>query len=232
MRNQTLRCLLDANYICEIAFAKEYSYLTTENNQEFVNEWLSAIDMRLARVADDGPFFMAPVTLSTDDNARIREEFLRFRDVYGPAIRMLQLVRNAKDEFSLNPGEYIQHAELAQRVNEVGALSEQLRSLVGIIRESDARYTNSELVKKLLEHLRRDGYLVVVDAATEMYRSTGDYPNIRGSNLNGCRSNVSWILVNCECCGFNSKFFSCGSIYEGTHNPKLEPDESQSIPIC
>jgi hypothetical protein len=132
-----------------------------------------AINMRLARVGDNGAFFMAPQTLSTDDNARIRDEFLRFRDVYGPAIRMLQIIRNSKDEFSLNPGEYIQHAELAQKINETAALAEQLRSLVGIIRETDARYTNAELVKRLLEHLRKDGYLVIVDAATEMYRSTG-----------------------------------------------------------
>lgn len=173
MRSQTLRCLLDGNYICEFAFPQEYVYLTSDNNESFVNEWLSAIDMRLARVGDDGAFFLAPQTLSTDDNARIREEFLRFRDVYGPAIRMLQVIRNAKDEFSLNPGEYIQHAELVQRINEIAALAEQLRSLVGVIRETDARYTNAELVKRLLEHLRKDGYLVIVDAATEMYRSTG-----------------------------------------------------------
>jgi hypothetical protein len=173
MKNQTLRCLLDANYICEYAFPQEYAYLTSDTNEAFVNEWFYAINMRLARVGDNGAFFMAPQTLSTDDNARIRDEFLRFRDVYGPAIRMLQIIRNSKDEFSLNPGEYIQHAELAQKINETAALAEQLRSLVGIIRETDARYTNAELVKRLLEHLRKDGYLVIVDAATEMYRSTG-----------------------------------------------------------
>ena len=44
---------------------------------------------------------------------------------------------------------------------------------MGVIRETDARYTNAELVKRLLEHLRKDGYLVIVDTATEMYRSTG-----------------------------------------------------------
>lgn len=173
MRNRTLRCLLDGNYICEYAFPHEYAYLTSDTNEAFVNEWLSAIDMRLARVGDDGAFFMAPETLSTDDNARIREEFLRFRDVYGPAIRMLQVIRNAKDEFSLNPGEYIQHAELVQKINDVAALAEQLRSLVGVIKETDARHANSVLVKRLLEHLRKDGYLVIVDEATEMYRSTG-----------------------------------------------------------
>jgi hypothetical protein len=195
MRNTTLRCLLDGNYICEYAFPQEYTYLTSDTNEAFVNKWLSAIDMRLARVGEDGAFFMAPQNLSKEDNARIRDEFLRFRDVYGPAIRMLQVIRNAKDEFSLNPGEYIQHAELAQKVNEIAALAEQLRSLVGIIRETDARYTNAELVKRLLEHLRKDGYLVIVDTATEMYRSTGKVMQLTqvlrflGENAEFARSN-------------------------------------------
>lgn len=195
MRNQTLRCLLDGNYICEYSFPHEYDYVTSDTNEAFVNEWLSAIDMRLARVGEDGAFFMAPQTLSTEDNARIRDEFLRFRDVHGPAIRMLQIIRHAKDEFSLNPGEYIQHAELVQKVNEIAALAEQLRSLVGIIRESDARYTNAELIKRLLEHLRKDGYLVIVDAATEMYRSTGKVMQLTqvlrflGENAEFARSN-------------------------------------------
>lgn len=173
MRAQTLRCLLDGQYICSVAFPQEFAFLTCEGNDASVDRWLSDLDMRLARVEGDGAFFMAPRILSKEDGARIREEFLRFRDVYGPAIRMLQIIRNGKDEFSLNPDEYIQHAELVQKVNEIPALAEQLRLLVGTIRDTDARYTNAELVKRLLEHLRKDGYLVIVDVATEMYRTSG-----------------------------------------------------------
>ena len=172
MRNETLRLLLNGEYICEISHPHEYQYLLSEGQENFVNEWLGAMEMRLARVGE-GAFFMAPKTLAAEDNARIRDEFLRFRDVYGPAIRMLQVIRAAKDEFELIPGVYIQHAELVQKVNEVPTIGEQLRTLVGTIRQTETRYNNAELVKKLLEHLRTDGYLVVVDDATEMYRSTG-----------------------------------------------------------
>ena len=172
MRNETLRLLLDGQYICEIAHPHAYQYLASDGQEQFVNEWLGAIDMRLAKVGA-GVFFMAPKALSPDDNARIRDEFLRFRDVYGPAIRMLQIVRAAKDELELIPGVYIQHAELVQKINEAPTVADQLRAMVGTIRQSEARYNNGELVKRLLEHLRGDGYLVVVDTATEMYRTTG-----------------------------------------------------------
>jgi hypothetical protein len=173
MKSQTLRCLIDGNYICEFAFPQEYGYLITGHTSSWVNEWLSALDMRLARVCEGGAFFMAPAELSAADSARIKDEFLRFRDVYGPSIRMLQIIRSADDEFNLQPGEFLQHAELVQAINENASLTEQLRSLIGVIRDTEARYTNAELVKRLMEHLRKDGYLVLFNPDSEMYRTTG-----------------------------------------------------------
>lgn len=173
MKSKTLRSLLEGEYICEFAFPVEFAYLTDDDHAAWVNEWLSALDMRLVRVCDDGAFFMAPIEMQPSDTARIRDEFLRFRNNYGPFVRMLQIIRSAKDDFTLQPGEYLQHAELVQSINENASLSVQLRALIGTIRDTEARYTNAELVKRLLEHLRKDGYLVVVNEATEMYRSTG-----------------------------------------------------------
>jgi len=173
MKSKTLRSLLDGEYICEFAFPQEYAFLIREDQAAWVNEWLSALDMRLARVSDDGAFFITPIEMEPSDMARIRDEFLRFRNVYGPYVRMLQIIRSAKDDFTLQPGEFLQHAELVQSINENASLAVQLRALTGIIRDTEARYTNAELAKRLLEHLRKDGYLVVVNEATEMYRSTG-----------------------------------------------------------
>ncbi len=173
MKSQILRNLLDGQYICEFAFPVEFAYLTDDHHAAWVNEWLFALNMRLARVCDDGAFFMAPIEIQPSDTARIRDEFVRFRNVYGPFVRMLQIIRSAKDDFTLQPGEYLQYAELVQSINENASLSVQLRALIGTIRDTEARYTNAELVKRLLEHLRKDGYLVVVNEATEMYRSTG-----------------------------------------------------------
>ena len=173
MKSQVLRSLMDGEYICEFAFPQEYEFLDRDNQAASVDEWLSSINMRLARVSDDGAFFMTPIEMAPSDMARIRDEFLRFRNVYGPFVRMLQIIRSAKDDFTLQPGEYLQHAELVQSINENASLSGGLRALIGIIRDTEARYTNAELVKRLLEHLRKDGYLVVVNEATETYRSTG-----------------------------------------------------------
>lgn len=173
MKSQTLRSLVDGAYICQFAFPREYEFLSHGNQAVVIDQWLSSIDMKLARVTDDGAFFMAPIEMTAADTARIRDEFLRFRNVYGPFVHMLQVIRSAKDNFTLQPGEFLQHAELVQAINENASLSGALRALIGIIRDTEARYTNAELVKRMLEHLRKDGYLVVFNESTEMYRTTG-----------------------------------------------------------
>ena len=173
MKAKTLLNLVAGEYICPIAYKDEYEYLMSDGNQDFVDGWLSAINMKLARLGEGGAFFMAPRQLAPSDANKIRDDFARYRDVYGPANRMLQIIRAGKDEFTLGVGEYIQLAELNQAVNESATLEAQLRSLQNVIRDGSARFKNRELLKKLLEHLQKDGYLIVVNENTEMYRTTG-----------------------------------------------------------
>jgi hypothetical protein len=179
MKAQTLRALLDGRYICPVAFKREYEFLIESGNEQVADKWLGEIDMRLARLGTDGAFFMAQKILSAADTARIRDDFQRYRDVYGPAHRMMQIIRSSKDEFTLTPGEYIQLAELNQAINESPTLESQLRGLQTVIHDGGAKYTNRELLKRLLDHLRNDGYLVLVNVNTEMYQTTGKVDQIK-----------------------------------------------------
>ncbi len=173
MKAQTRLTLLDGKYICPIAYPLEYDYLREPEVRDEVDRWLRDINMRLARLGTDGAFFMAPVQLQSEDVTRIKNDFLSYRDTYGPAHRMMQLIRAGKDEFTLSAGELVQLAELNQAVNESATLEAQLRGLQAVIKDGSARFTNRELLKKLLDHLRADGYLVLVNANTEMYQTTG-----------------------------------------------------------
>ena len=179
MKAQTLRHLLDGDYICPIAYPLEFEYLEDAANQDAADRWLGDIDMRLARLGSDGAFFMAPRTVSPADTTRIRDDFARYRDVYGPAHRMLQLIRAGKDEFTLGVGELIQLAELNQAVNESTTLETQLRGLHSVIKDGSLRYTNRELLKRLLEHLRNDGYLVLINPTSELYKTTGKLDQLK-----------------------------------------------------
>ena len=179
MKAQTLRALLDGNYICPVAYRREYEFLIETDNEQAADKWLREINMRLARLGTDGAFFMTQQTLSAEDTGRIRDDFQRYRDVYGPAHRMMQIIRSGKDEFTLTPGEYIQLAELNQAINESPTLESQLRGLQTVIRDGGAKFTNRELLKRLLEHLRNDGYLVMVNVNTEMYQTTGKVDQLK-----------------------------------------------------
>ena len=165
--------LLEGAYICDVAYPREFEFLLESGNADKVDEWLSEIDMRLSRIGDEGAFVMTPRQVTPAETTRIKDDFARFRDVYGPAVRMLQLIRTGRDDFTLVPGEYVQLAELNQAVNESATLESQLRSLQSVIRDGSARLKNSELLKRLLDHLTRDGYMVVVNSNTEVYRTTG-----------------------------------------------------------
>jgi hypothetical protein len=173
MKARTRLALLEGAYICQYAYPEEYAYLCEDGNSEAVNVWLADIDQCLTRLGEDGAFVMTPAQIRATDTTRIRDDLARFRDVYGPYVRMLQFIRSGKDEFNLQPGEYVQHAELTQAVNDSATLDAQLRSLHGIVRDGSSRLKNAEMVRRLLEHLARDGFLVLVNANTEVYQTTG-----------------------------------------------------------
>lgn len=173
MQATVLQQLLAGEFICPIAFAPEYEQLQDEGLRAEVETWLDKLHMRLSRLGDDGAFFMAPAQLQPAQLNRVKDELLRFRDVYGPWIRMLNLIRQAKEGFNCVMGDYLQVAELETAINESATLETQLRSLHGVITNVAARHSNREFLKRLLEHLKSDGLLIVVNPQSETYQVTG-----------------------------------------------------------
>ena len=173
MQAPVLHKLLAGEYICPIAFPPEYEQLQDDAVRTDVEAWLDQLGMRLARLGDDGAFFMAPAQLQPAQLNRVKDELLRFRDVYGPWIRMLNLIRLAKEGFHCVMGDYVQVAELETAINESSTLEGQLRQLHGVIANAAARHSNREFLKRLLEHLKADGLLVLVNPQSETYRVTG-----------------------------------------------------------
>ena len=173
MQAPVLNKLLAGEFICPIAFNQEYEQLQDEGFRSEVEVWLGSLNMRLARLGEDGAFFMAPAQLQSAQLTRVKDELLRFRDVYGPWIRMLNLIRQAKESFDCVVGDYVQLAELETAINESSTLESQLRNLHGVISNVAARNSNRDFLKRLLEHLKSDGLLVMVNPQTETYRVTG-----------------------------------------------------------
>lgn len=173
MMNDSLRLLMDGKYICPVAFPAAFEHFESQEVQHKVDTWLGELDMRLARLGEDGAYFMAPRHIEWSDASRVRDEFVRFRDIYGPAVQMLNLVRQAKESFECRMGDVLQLAELMAAVADSATLETQLRGMYGLIAGTSLRLKNREFLQKLLEHLRSDGYLFLTNPQTETYTVTG-----------------------------------------------------------
>lgn len=169
-----LKLLLAGEYICPIRYPHEYSQLGETQAQEEVGAWLLAINMRLARLGDEGAFFMAPDVIGSADVLRIRNELARFRDTFGPAVLMLDFIRQSDvGGKMLVPGEYVVLHELERAVSQSSVLETQLKGLVGVISSAMLRGSNRENLRRLLEHLLRDGYVILANKENSAYQVTG-----------------------------------------------------------
>lgn len=174
MNSMCTRLLLAGEYICAVRYRQAFEILQDQGEQDEINAWLGALNMRLARVREDGAFFMAPLVVSVDDQAKLRRELLAFRDVYGPAVQLLDFIRQADSlGLQLSPGELIPLYELEKAVLNSGTLEILLRSRLSVIHEGNARNTVRENLRRLLMHLAKDGYLHLASKETEMYQVTG-----------------------------------------------------------
>lgn len=180
MNKNILTMLLEGKFICPVTCNFEYEELQDQTIQQKINEWLEPIGMYLARVGEAGAFYMAPAILSEKDVSRVRNEFVRFRDVFGTIIRMLDLIRRTDPQrYSLSVGEFVALHDLEKAVSEDSTLQENFTAMLPAIYGASARFgkdqreRNRDNLRKLLEHLEKEGYMVLANKDTGTFRFTG-----------------------------------------------------------
>jgi len=174
MSPHVLRLLLEGAYICSVRYPDEFNLLEDADEQERVNDWLEKMNMRLARLGDDGAFFMSPAYIGQKDITQVKGELMKFRDEYGPAVLFLEFIRQTdSSRVQLSPGEYIALYELDATVSQSTMLETRLKSLQSVISGASARHTNHENLRRLLEHLAKDGYVVLASKDSGTYQVTG-----------------------------------------------------------
>lgn len=174
MNAGVLKLLLAGEYICPIRDRSEYELLEDPQEREETQSWLLAVNMRLARLGDEGAFFMAPDVIGASDVTRIRTELKEFRDNYGPAVLLLDFIRQSDVGGKLLvPGEYVVLHELERAVSQSSVLETQLKGLVNVITSAAMRNSNHENLRRLLDHLQRDGYVILANKENSAYQVTG-----------------------------------------------------------
>lgn len=174
MNQKALKLLLAGEYICPIRYRPEFDAINTPSDSEEVNGWLMKMGMRLARIGDEGAFFMTPEFIGPREVLQVKAEFIKFRDEYGPAVVLLDFIRQVKsDSLHLSPGEYIQVYDLDAAVAQSSTIETQLKSLIGLIHNGAQRNSNHENLNRLMAHLCKDGYLMLANKDTGAYQVTG-----------------------------------------------------------
>ena len=174
MNARVLKLLLAGEYICPVRYRMEYELLGDTSEREEVDAWLLSLGMRLARLGDEGAFFLAHDHIGQKEIIQVKNELLKFRDEYGPAVLLLEFIRQADaGRVQLSPGEYIVLYQLEAAVSQSSMLETQLKALLGVITNAAMRNTNHENLRRLLEHLAREGYVLLANKDTGAYQVTG-----------------------------------------------------------
>jgi hypothetical protein len=174
MNARVLKLLLAGEYICPVRYRMEFELLGDISEREEVDAWLLSLGMRLARLGDEGAFFLAHDHIGQKEITQVKNELLKFRDEYGPAVLLLDFIRQADaGRVQLSPGEYIVLYQLEAAVSQSSMLETQLKGLLGVITNAAMRNTNHESLRRLLDHLARDGYVVLANKDTGAYQVTG-----------------------------------------------------------
>lgn len=170
-----LKTLLSGRFICSVAYPTEYNYLSDQEALAKVEDVLGHMDFRLARTnPEDGAYYTAPKDVTTLSVTRLKEDLRRFRDVYGPAVMLLDLIRQTNStEIALSPGDVIRLARMEELIIDSASLESQLKGLSHVIKGFNARQSIRENFRKVLEQLRDEGYVILFNPQADIYKITG-----------------------------------------------------------
>ncbi|MCY1338406.1 hypothetical protein D9M68_223500 [compost metagenome] len=170
-----LKTILAGEFVCSVAHESEYNYLSDPDIRARVEANLNDLGCRLARTnPDDGAYYMAPRDVTTLVVTKIKEELRRFRDVYGPAVLLLDLIRQTNStEIALSPGDVIRLATMEELIIESASLENQLNNLSGVVKGFNPRQSIRENFRRVLEQLREDGYVTLFNPQADIYKITG-----------------------------------------------------------
>lgn len=174
MNASALKLLIAGEYICQYRFPNEFLALNDVEEQDEVNAWLRGLNMRLGRIGEEGAFFMAPDYIGPKEVTQVKNELTRFRDQYGRAVLLLDLIRQTDvSQIMLAPGEYIALYQLEEAVAHSTMLESQLRSYIGLISNASQRNSNHENLRRLMDQLVKDGIAILASKESSTYQITG-----------------------------------------------------------
>jgi len=169
-----LKHLCEGCFICEMRYPDEYEALLDPEGRKRADEWLSMIGYRLARLTDEGAFFMAHAVVTNDMRARFREEMKNVRTKLEPMVTFLETIRQAQGRNpQIHSGDMLWESEISEAVRGSSLLERRLTEMRGDI--TGARISDSSIdrVRRVLAQMESEGYIVETNPASKGYKVTG-----------------------------------------------------------
>lgn len=168
-----LKLLAAGEFVCAVRYPEEFGWLDTAEGRSQAGAWVQDIGYRLARVGDEGAFFLAHHLITQEDKARVRDQMRTLRDRIWPAVAFLETVRQAMHRGAqMQPGDTIFHSELMENVRTSAMLEQRLADMRDV-HGARANETAVDRLGRILAHLVQDGYLIEVNRDHGAYQITG-----------------------------------------------------------
>lgn len=168
-----LKRLAEGCFVCVYHYPDEFETLQETGGKRQAEEWLGLIGYRLARLGEDGAFFMAHCIVTNEMRSGLREEMRSVRTNLDPIVHFLEVLRETQGrDPHIHPGDMIWESEISEAVRANSRLERTLNEMREI---SGSRTTDSSIdrVRRVLEQLVKAGYIVETNAASKGYQVTG-----------------------------------------------------------
>ncbi|WPH19862.1 hypothetical protein [Variovorax paradoxus] len=171
--DSALKRLAEGCFVCEAKYSDEYEALLDMDGRAEAERWLDAIGYRLARLNDEGAFFMAHAVATTEMRTQFREELKSVRGKLEPVVAILESIRQAQGRNpQIHSGDMLWESELSEVIRQSSTLERRVLEMRDI---NGARVgeSSNERVRRMLVQLEAEGYLVETNPTTRGYKVTG-----------------------------------------------------------
>ncbi|HEY4697448.1 MAG TPA: hypothetical protein VIH29_05505 [Gallionella sp.] len=175
MFEQVALRLLEGAFICESSSPEAFRWLSTENAQEDISEFLDKIGRCLAKTQNDQAYYVTWKRIGQNERTEVKRIFASIKQTFRPLIHFITLCMEAeKKDISPAPGDRLEYAMLLKAVTENAHLLEVLREFGMMGKEFTVTEASAKgMLDKVIQQMERWGYLVLVNREQESYRFTG-----------------------------------------------------------
>ena len=168
-----LKRLAEGRFVCEMRYPEEFAVLQEADSRRRADEWLAAIGYRLARLSEDGAFFMAHAVVTPGLRLRLRDELRTVRGKLEPVVGFMETLRQSQGRSPhIHAGDMLWESEISEAVRASPLLERRLLDMreIGGARVSDSAI---DRVRRMLAHLQNEGYIVETNPTSKGYQVTG-----------------------------------------------------------